>query len=231
LYLRKEHAPGYNRTGIVAIDCQKEPYPEMIVAGEATVAMTHREALEVLAANRGQQIVITTHGSIDLWVSLSDTPLDFSYVPAAMGQGPALGLGLALAQSRHGVVVVSGDGSLLMNLGFLVTVANHLVNFFLIVMDNGVYEVTGAQPIAGAEHTDFAGLARAVGIMRVYSFDTAHEWRGSAAEALSGTGPVVIWLKVAAREGQCAPTTARPMAQQVARLRQVLGVIGLPDNP
>src|SRR5262245_55217838 len=118
--------------------------------------MTHREALEVLAAARGQHLVITTHGSVDLWVSLSDTALDFSYVPASMGQGPALGLGLALslAQGRHGVVVVSGDGSLLMNLGCLVTLASHPADLFLIVMDNGVYEVTGGQPIPGAGRTN-----------------------------------------------------------------------------
>ncbi len=105
------------------------------------MAMTHREALEVLADRRGQHVVLTTHGSVDLWVSLSDTPLDFSYVPASMGQGPALGLGLALAQSRHGVVVVCGDGHLLMNLGCLVTLAAHPADGLLIVIDNGVYEV------------------------------------------------------------------------------------------
>src|ERR1700675_3173163 len=110
-----------------------------VVPGSAAVAMTHREALEVLAAWRGQHIVLTTHGSVDLWVSLSDTPLDFSYVSTSMGQGPALGLGLALAQSRHGVVVVTGDGSVLMNLGCLVTLANHPARLFLIIIDNGVY--------------------------------------------------------------------------------------------
>jgi sulfopyruvate decarboxylase subunit beta len=186
--------------------------------------MTHHEALEVLAARRGQHMVITTHGSVDPWVSLSDTPLDFSYVPASMGQGPSLGLGLALAQDKHGVIVVSGDGSLLMNLGCLVTVADHPANFFLIVMDNGVYEVTGGQTIAGAGHTDFAALARSAGIQRVYSFDGVQKWRAGAAEALAGPGPVVIWLRVAARKDQCAPTTARPMQEQITRLRQALGV-------
>jgi thiamine pyrophosphate-dependent acetolactate synthase large subunit-like protein len=184
--------------------------------------MTHREALEVLAACRGRHLVLTTHGSVDLWVSLSDTALDFSYVPASMGQGPSFGLGLALAQSRHGVVVVSGDGSLLMNLGCLVTIAANPADLFLLVIDNGVYEVTGGQPYAGAGRTDFAALARAAGISRVYSFDTADAWRAGAAAALTGPGPVVIWLKVAARPGQRAPTAARPMAEQVARLRQVL---------
>src|ERR1700730_8860478 len=115
--------------------------------------MTHREALEVLAACRGRHVVITTHGSVDDWVSLSDTPLDFSYVPTSMGQGPALGLGLALAQSRRGVVVVTGDGSLLMNLGCLVTLANCPADVFLVLIDNGVYEVTGGQPTAGAGRT------------------------------------------------------------------------------
>jgi thiamine pyrophosphate-dependent acetolactate synthase large subunit-like protein len=186
--------------------------------------MTHREALEVLAARRGRHLVVTTHGSIDLWVSLSDTPLDFSYVPTAMGQGLSLGLGLALAQPRHGVVVVSGDGALLMNLGCLVTLANHPADLFLVIMDNGVYEVTGGQPTAGTGRIDFAGLARAAGIQRVYSCRTIEEWRETAAEALSGVGPVVVWLKVAARSGQSAPASARPMDQQIVRLQQVLGV-------
>jgi sulfopyruvate decarboxylase subunit beta len=184
--------------------------------------MTHREALEVLAEFRGRHVVITTHGSVDPWVALSDTALDFSYVPASMGQGPVFGLGLALAQSRHGVVVVSGDGSLLMNLGSLVTIAANPADLYLIVIDNGVYEVTGGQPHAGAGHADYAGLARAAGIRRVYSCRTAEEWREVAPEALAAPGPVVIWLKVAAQPGQHAPTTQRPMAEQMARLQRQL---------
>jgi thiamine pyrophosphate-dependent acetolactate synthase large subunit-like protein len=185
--------------------------------------MTHRDALETLATHRGQHLVITTHGSIDLWKSLSDTPLDFSFVPISMGQAPALGLGLALAQTRHGVVVVSGDGSLLMNLGCLVTLADYPADLFYILIDNGVYEVTGGQPTAGAGRTDFAGLARAAGIRRVYCCETAEQWSATAAEALSGPGPVFVWLKVAARPGQRAPTTARPMHEQIVRLRRQLG--------
>ncbi len=167
--------------------------------GTTALAMTHREALEVLARCRGRHIVITTHGSVDLWVSLSDTALDLAYVPASMGQAPALGLGLALAQSQHGVVVVSGDGHLLMNLGCLVTVAAHPADLYLIVIDNGVYEVTGGQPTPGAGRTDFAALARASGIRRVYTCATAEAWAAVAAEALSGPGPVVVWLRVAAQ--------------------------------
>jgi thiamine pyrophosphate-dependent acetolactate synthase large subunit-like protein len=186
--------------------------------------MTHREALEVLAERRGSHIVITVHGSVDEWVSLSNTALDFSYVPAAMGHGVPLGLGLALAQSRHGVVVVSGDGSLLMNLGCLVTLASHRANLYVIVIENGVYEVTGGQAFAGAGRIDLAGLARAAGIRRVYFCKTVDQWRTIAAEALSGPGPVLIGLEVSARPGQRAPIAAPPMQQQIDRLRRLLDV-------
>jgi thiamine pyrophosphate-dependent acetolactate synthase large subunit-like protein len=185
--------------------------------------MTLREALEVLAVHRGQRIIITTMSPISLWHELSDTPLDFAYIPSAMGQAPALGLGLALAQPERGVIVVNGDGCMLMNLGSLVTVANHPANLYLLIIDNGHYEVTGGQPTAGAGHTDFAGLALAAGIRRTYSFDNLQAWRAGAAEALSGSGPVVIWLKVQPKMGQKTPTPPRPMAEQIARLKQALG--------
>jgi thiamine pyrophosphate-dependent acetolactate synthase large subunit-like protein len=185
--------------------------------------MTLREALEVLAAHRRQRIVITTMSPITPWHELSGTPLDFAYIPSSMGQAPALGLGLALAQPERGVIVVNGDGCMLMNLGSLVTIAQHPTNLYLLIIDNGQYEVTGGQPTAGAGHTDFVGLARAAGIRRVYSFDTVESWRAGAAEALSGTGPVVIWLKVEPKMGQKTPAPPRPMAEQIARLKEALG--------
>jgi thiamine pyrophosphate-dependent acetolactate synthase large subunit-like protein len=189
--------------------------------------MTLREALEVLAAHRGQRIVITTMSPIAPWHELSDTPLDFAYIPSAMGQAPALGLGLALAQPERGVIVVNGDGCMLMNLGSLVTIAHHPANLYLLIIDNGHYEVTGGQPTAGAGHTDFAGLAHAAGIRRVYSFDRMQTWRVGAGEALTGAGPVAIWLKVEPKMGQKTPSPPRPMVEQIARLRQALGTESL----
>jgi thiamine pyrophosphate-dependent acetolactate synthase large subunit-like protein len=184
--------------------------------------MTQREALEVVAAHRGQRIVLTTMSAVAIWPSLSDTPLDFAYIPSTMGQGPALGLGLALAQPERGVIVANGDGCMLMNLGCLVTLANQRANVFLLILDNGLYEVTGGQPTAGAGRTDFAGLAQAAGIRRVYSFDALAAWRDGAAEALEGDGPVVVWLKVEGRYGQKTPKAPRPMSEQIERLRTVL---------
>lgn len=184
--------------------------------------MTHREALEVLASHRGDRIVISTMSSVGIWPALSDTPLDFAYMPSAMGEGPDLGLGLALARPERGVIVLNGDGCTLMNLGSLVTIAHHPAALYLLVIDNGLYEVTGGQATAGTGHTDFAGLARAAGIRRVYAFETLDAWRAGAAEALSGPGPVVVWLKVEGRRGQKTPAPPRGMGEQVQRLRQAL---------
>lgn len=186
--------------------------------------MTLREALEVVATHRGERIVVTTMSSVGTWPQISDTPLDFAYIPSSMGQGPDIGLGLALAQPQRGVIVLNGDGCTLMNLGCFVTLANHPANIFLVVVDNELYEVTGGQPTAGTGHTDFAGMARAAGIRRVYTFDNLSAWKAGAAEALSGSGPVVIWLKVEGRLGQKTPKAPRPMEEQIARLRQGLGV-------
>jgi hypothetical protein len=55
--------------------------------------VTHRDALAVLAAHRGDRVVLTTMGSVGIWPALSDTPLDFAYIPSSMGQGVAVGLG------------------------------------------------------------------------------------------------------------------------------------------
>src|SRR5271170_2942870 len=108
--------------------------------------MTQAGALEVLAAHRGDRVVVTTMTSVGIWPRYSDTPLDFAYIPSAMGQAPALGLGLALAQPSRGALVINGDGCMLMSLGSLVTLANHPANIVVVILDNGHYEVTGGQP-------------------------------------------------------------------------------------
>jgi thiamine pyrophosphate-dependent acetolactate synthase large subunit-like protein len=189
------------------------------------MAMTHQQALEVLAAHRGRRIVVTTMTSVGIFPKLSDTPLDFAYIPSAMGHGPALGLGLALAQPERGVVVVNGDGCMLMSLGSLVTLASNPANIILVVMDNGLYEVTGGQALPGGTHTDFAGLARAAGVPRVAVFDSLEVWQTVAAAALAEPGPACICLKIEGRLGQKTPKAPRPMAEQIRRLREALGVL------
>jgi sulfopyruvate decarboxylase subunit beta len=186
--------------------------------------MTHREALEVLAAHRREQVVVTTMGSVALWPALSDSPRDFHYIPSSMGQAVPLGLGLCLSKPRLEVVVLVGDGGLLMNLGCLVTAAQHPVPLRVLLIDNGLYEVTGGQAVAGAGRTDFAAVARGAGFGRVYAFDTPDTWKAGAAECLGGAGPVFVWLKVKGERGKATPAAPRPMAEQIARLRAALVV-------
>ena len=185
--------------------------------------MTHRDALEVLAARRGDRVVVTTMGSVAVWPQLSDSPLDFHYLPSSMGQGVPLGLGLCLARPGRGVVVLVGDGGLLMNLGCLVTAAQFPVPLHILLIDNALYEVTGGQPVPNAGRTDFAALARGSGIERVYACGSRGAWEAVADEALAGDGPVFVWLKVRGEVGKPTPAAPRPMAEQIARLRAALG--------
>jgi thiamine pyrophosphate-dependent acetolactate synthase large subunit-like protein len=184
--------------------------------------MTHREALEVLAAARRGQAVVTTMGSVGLWPHLSDSPLDFHYLPSSMGQGVPLALGLCLARPGLGAVVLTGDGGTLMNLGCLVTAAQFAVPLSVLLVDNGLYEVTGGQAVANAGRTDFAALARGAGFARVYACGARGEWEAVAGEALAGPGPAFVWLKVKGELGKSTPSAPRPMAEQVARFRRAL---------
>jgi thiamine pyrophosphate-dependent acetolactate synthase large subunit-like protein len=188
------------------------------------MVMTQRQALEIVLSQRGERIVVTTMSSAGIWPQLCDSPLDFHYIPSAMGHAPALGLGLALAQPGHGAIVLNGDGCMLMSLGSLVTLASHPANVYLVILENGIYEVTGGQPTAGSGCVDFGAIARGAGIQRVYAFDSLESWRGGAAEALSGPGPVVITLKVEARQGQKTPKPPRPMAAQIDRFQKALAL-------
>jgi sulfopyruvate decarboxylase subunit beta len=184
--------------------------------------MTHREVLEVLAANRGDHVVVTTMGSVAIWPQLSDTPRDFHYLPSSMGQGVPLGLGLCLAKPRLPVAVLTGDGGLLMNLGCLVTAAQFAVPLRILLIDNGLYEVTGGQSVPNAGRTDFAAIARGAGISHVYACESLPQWEAVAAEVLSGPGPTFAWLRVRGECGKPTPSAPRPMAEQIARLRAEL---------
>ncbi len=166
--------------------------------------MTLIQAVEILHAARKGEVVVTTMGSAREWQKLGTNPLDLIYVPSSMGQGTSIGLGIALAQPRRQVVVCSGDGSMLMNLGSLVTIsAQAPANLTVIVFDNGVYEVTGAQPTSAAPllrsdsaSVDFAALARASGFTRVFSFDAVDPWKAAVPEVLRDPGPTFVSLHV-----------------------------------
>ena len=161
------------------------------------------DALQVIHRQRRDAVVLSTMSAAREWQALEPHPKDLVYMPSSMGQGPPLGLGIALAQPNQRVIVVNGDGCTLMNLGCLVTLtAKAPANFTLIIIDNGVYEVTGGQATIGAaakrtndEDVNFADLARAAGFTAVYEFDDIESWRYEH-EVIHDEGPVCIVLKL-----------------------------------
>ncbi len=195
------------------------------MAGSSTSRMPLAAALEVLVPLREDRIVITTMGAAREWPKLSQHPLDLHYIPSAMGEAPALGLGLALAQPKREVLVLNGDGCMLMNLGCLVTiVASGAENLTLVVFDNGIYEVTGGQRTAAAvspAQVDFAGFARASGFASVRSFASLAAWQSGAAEMLALPGPRFAVLSVEPVDDYQL-TSPGPMSERLARFQQAL---------
>lgn len=196
-------------------------------AAASTGNMPLVAALDVLAKLRRDQIVVTTMGAAREWPKLSQHPLDFHYVPSAMGNGPALGLGLALAQSKREVIVLNGDGSMLMSLGSLVTLAaQRPPNLTLIVLNNGLFEVTGGQRTAATgAHVDWLGLAHSAGIHSARRFTSLGDWQRGAQEALDLPGPRAIVLDVTPLgEGYHLEPPTTPMSERIARFRAALAV-------
>jgi sulfopyruvate decarboxylase subunit beta len=163
------------------------------------------DSLAALHEARRDEIVITTMAAAREWQKLGKSPLDFVLVPSSMGQATALGLGIALAQPERKVVVCNGDGSMLMNLGSLVTItAQAPTNLIVIVFDNGVYEITGSQPTPAApplRHdaaatVDFGALAAACGFRHVWAYRDINDWRENVTDLIDGPGPVFVHLLI-----------------------------------
>jgi phosphonopyruvate decarboxylase len=182
------------------------------------------DALEVLHAARGEAVVIPSMGAAREWAARFEPhPLDFIHVPSSMGHTPGWGLGLALAQPGRRVIVCGGDGSLLMNLGCLVTTAAAApANLTLLVLDNAAYEVTGGQPtpaaLLGRGAVDFGALARESGLRAVHEFRSLAAWSTEADRVLFECGPVCVVLRV---ESDPAAGPVGPLPPARERVRAV----------
>jgi sulfopyruvate decarboxylase subunit beta len=191
--------------------------------------MPMREAVAVMRDARGPtDIVIPSMGSAREWMALGPVhDLDFILVPSAMGHATSVGLGLALAQPDRRVIVLSGDGSLLMNLGSLVTIsAESPANLVIVVFVNRVYEVTGAQVTPGAKGVpvDYAAFARASGIKSVFRWSSVDDWRSGIGSALGADGPTLVVVDVAPVPGAVGPRSPGPTGERVKRFRAAVGV-------
>jgi sulfopyruvate decarboxylase subunit beta len=158
--------------------------------------MKRDECLKALARQRTDEIVVAVYKAAQEWLHLAPHELNYTYT-GAMGQGSSHALGLALGRPDRRVVLLDGDGSLLMNLGSLVTIAHAAPrNLLHCLCQNGTYETNGSVPIPGAGRVDFPALARAAGYPAAYAIDDLSEWERALPDLLRQEGPVFVNLKV-----------------------------------
>ena len=149
-----------------------------------------RDWMSVLEKYRGDAVVIPAYQAVKGWAEVSRLPRrDFSIDCPSMGKFSSIALGFALARSDTRVILMDGDGSLLMNLGTLVTIAAQApTNFYHFVVQNGVYATTGGQALPAIDRVSFAGMARAAGYAAAYSFDDLEEFTNNVGRILSRVG-------------------------------------------
>ncbi|MGE0160891.1 MAG: thiamine pyrophosphate-dependent enzyme [Gemmatimonadales bacterium] len=191
------------------------------------------QVLAPLHAHRTDEVVVTTMSAARPWGRLSNHPLDLASVDSAMGHGADLALGIALARPERRVICLNGDGSMLMTLGTLATVVGAgATNLVIVVCDNGRFETTGNQPVAGAGHIDHAAFARAAGFPSVHRFEDARSYAESLPSILRAPGPTLVHVVLApGREGpivrgpaEDAPYLRISLAESARALRASLGV-------
>jgi sulfopyruvate decarboxylase subunit beta len=158
--------------------------------------MRRDHAFEALAAVRDDAIVVPVFTSAVEWERISPSPLNLP-ATGSMGQASSHALGLALGVPNRTVIVIDGDGSLLMNLGSLVTIATvgprNLIHF---VADNGTYEANGSHPTPAHHGADFAGIAKAAGYRHTFTFADVATLVAELPGLMILDGPIFATLKI-----------------------------------
>lgn len=163
----------------------------------SAIPLNRRAATARLLRDRGDALVVAGLGSPAYDVAAAgDTPLNF-YLWGAMGGAAMTGLGLALAQPRRRVLVLTGDGEMLMGLGSLATIgAERPANLAIVVLDNERYGETGMQPTHTARGVDLPGMALAAGFAEAVTVRTPPELDAVASKLFSPSGPLFASVKV-----------------------------------
>ena len=157
--------------------------------------MKRDECFRVLTRHVTDEVLVSTYSSAVDWLNLGERTLNYFSV-GAMGLDSSHALGLALGRPNKRIICLQGDGSLLMNLGCLVTIAAAAPkNLVHIVVQNGTYEANGGHPIPNPE-ADFAAMARAAGYAHVHDFSQLANFEQQAAHVLKQDGPVFATLHV-----------------------------------
>jgi sulfopyruvate decarboxylase subunit beta len=190
--------------------------------------MLRVDALRAIYPELSRCVVVTNMGFAPAELfSLGHQP-GFFYLWHSMGLASSVGLGIALSRPELQVVVIDGDGSLLMNLGSLATIGLlQPANLVVVVMDNEEYATTGGQPTPTAHGADLAGAARAMRIASAVTVRTegelkaALENRARSAQASESAGPLVVVAKV----DESAPV-AKPTLDYVAIKDRFMTALG-----
>ena len=158
--------------------------------------LDRRVAIKALLANRGDALVVTGLGSSSYDVGAVDSPHNF-YLWGGMGGAAMMGVGLALAQPKRRVLVITGDGEMLMGMGSLATIgAEKIRNLSIIVIDNELYSETGMQPTHTSRGVDLAGVAKATGFTATATVATLPELKTWIPKVYNTPGPLFLDIKV-----------------------------------
>jgi len=187
------------------------------------MAMKPEDVLRAIAAARGEAICIPTMTTAPAWREIAPDDVSVACV-GFMGGASAMGLGLALARPDRRVVVFDGDGSLLMQLGSLATIAGAQPrNLTHLVFKNGVYHTSGSQEIPGGLQVDFVAMAKGAGYRQAYAVRELDDFRKRLPAMLTDPGPLLVELHTGLADK--TPMTARgglPFDRQVETLRTKL---------
>ena len=158
--------------------------------------------------------------NFDLWAA-GRRPQNF-YMLGSMGLACPIALGVALAQPERGVVALEGDGSLLMQLGCLSTIAMlKPKNLTMVLMDNGIYQITGSQPTAAAYGADLVAIARGCGLAQSAWAADEEDFERLVDRALTDGGPSLIAARI--DDKPAVATTDRDPIQIRERFMQGIG--------
>jgi len=162
--------------------------------------MLRIEALEAIYSRLEESVVITIMGAVAAELqSLGHRP-HFFYMEHSMGLASSMGLGIALARPELPVIVIDGDGSILMNLGSLTTMARYRPkNLLHVVFDNESLLSVGGFPTATATGSDIAGMAQAAGVPRAMTVTTISDFTTAVDQALEARELTTIVAKVEPR--------------------------------
>src|SRR4051794_33619652 len=189
------------------------------------MSMKREDPTEALVALRGDAITITTEQCIRAWreaapEAVGSDPNHIDVV-GAMGSASSIALGIALAQPSKKVIVMDGDGSLLMQLGSLVTIAGAAPeNLYHFVFENGVYATSGGQPLPAEGRLDFEMMARGAGFAHAARFDDAATFKAALPDLLNRQGPVFVTLQIEPEIGVPSGTRSALMGEQMKTMRK-----------